>query len=195
MMYMATIMKNIVNGRKVDDDKNIPYKADELRQLLLTALKLEIDRRNENCDKRNIIDLMEELKKGKIEKEKEKADEEKRDKEKMEKEKEVFEKAIESLCNKDTIWGSWNNVNNKEGSAAKKKDNVRNNNDNNNGIDKRNGMMNEGSRPRKPCWYYMNDGCRNGKKCRFEHPEICNEWYEQGRDTRGLIGWIGLTSC
>ena len=181
MMYMATIMKNIVNGRKVDDDKNIPYKADELRQLLLTALKLEIDRRNYTCDKRNIIDLMEELKKGKIEKEKEKADEEKRDKEKMEKEKEVFEKAIESLCNKDTIWGSWNNVNNKEGSVAKKKDNVRNNNDNNNGIDKRNGMMNEGSRPRKPCWYYMNDGCRNGKKCRFEHPDICIEWYEQGR--------------
>ena len=181
MMYMATIMKNIVNGRKVDDDKDIPYHADELRQLLLTALKLEIDRRNYTWDKRNIIDLMEELKKGKIEKEKENADEEKREKEKMEKEKEVIEKAIESLCNKDTIRGSWNNVNNKEGSVAKKKDNIRSNNDNNNRIDKRNGMTNEGNRPRKPCWYYKNDGCRNGENCRFEHPKICNVWYEQGR--------------
>ena len=170
-----------MNGRKVDDNKNIPYKADELRQLLLTALKLEIDRRNYTWDKRNIIDLMEELKKGKIEKEKENADEEKREKEKMEKEKEVIEKAIESLCNKDTIRSSWSNVNNKEGSVAKKKDNIRNNNDNNNRIDIRNGMTNEGNRPRKPCWYYKNDGCRNGENCRFEHPKICNVWYEQGR--------------
>ena len=181
MMYMATIMKNIVNGRKVDDDKDIPYHADELRQLLLTALKLEIDRRNYTWDKRNIIDLMEELKKGKIEKEKENADEEKREKEKKEKEKEVIEKAIESLCNKYTIRSSWSNVNNKEGSVAKKKDNIRNNHDNNNRIDKRNGMSNEGNRPRKPCWYYKNDGCRNGENCRFEHPKICNVWYEQGR--------------
>ena len=181
MMYMATIMKNIVNGRKVDDDKDIPYHADELRQLLLTALKLEIDRRNYTWDKRNIIDLMEELKKGKIEKEKENADEEKREKEKMEKEKEVIKKAIESLCNKDTIRSSWSNVNNKEGSVAKKEDNTRNNHDNNNRIDKRNGMSNERNRPRKPCWYYKNDGCRNGENCRFEHPKICNVWYEQGR--------------
>ena len=133
---MATIMKNIVNGRKADDDKNIPYKADELRQLLLTALKLEIDRRNKNCDIRNIIDLMKELKEGKIEKEKEKANKEKREKEKAEKEKEIIDKAIESLCNKDAIRGSWNNVNNKEEFVAKKKDNVRSNNGNNNGIDK-----------------------------------------------------------
>ena len=72
MAFMATIMKNIVNGRKVDDDKNVPYKADELRQLLLTALKLEIDRRNKNYNKRNIIGITESLKESKIEEEKEK---------------------------------------------------------------------------------------------------------------------------
>ena len=193
MMYMATIMKNIVNGRKVDDDNIIPYKAEELRQLLLTALKLEIVRRNENCDKRNIIDLMEELKEGKIEKEnerekekekekeREKANEEKREKEKAQKEKEIMEEAIESLCNQDASRGGRNNVNNKEEIDAKKKDNVSSNNGNNNGNNKRNEMMNEGSRPKKPCWYFMNDGCRNGGNCRFEHLEICNKWYEQGR--------------
>ena len=93
-MYMETIMKNIVNGRKVDDDKNIPYKADELRQLLLTALKLEIDRRNENCDKRNIIDLMEKLKEGKIEKEKENANEEKREKTKCKKKRKSLKRRL-----------------------------------------------------------------------------------------------------
>merc|ERR1712237_151409 len=81
-------MKILVNGRKVDDDKNVPYKADELRQLLLTALKLEIDRRNKNYDKRNIIDLIVTLKEGKNKKEKERANEEKMEKEKAEKEKE-----------------------------------------------------------------------------------------------------------
>ena len=43
MVFMATLTKNIVNGRKVEENDNVPYKADELRQLLLTALKLEID--------------------------------------------------------------------------------------------------------------------------------------------------------
>merc|ERR1712029_906473 len=115
------------------------------------------------------------------EKEREKANKEKREKEKAQKEKEIIEKAIESLCNQDASRVSWNNVNNKEEIDAKKKDNVRSNNGNNNGNDKRNEMMNEGSRPRKPCWYFMNDGCRNGGNCRFEHLEICNKWYEQGR--------------
>ena len=80
-----------------------------------------------------------------------------------------------------------NNINNKEEINVKKKDNVRSNNGNNNGNDKRNEMMNEGSRPRKPCWFFKNDVCRNGRNCRFEHPEICNEWYEQGR-CKGVNG-------
>ena len=130
---------------------------------------------------------METLKEDKNEKEKEKTNEERREKVKSEKEKEILEKALESLCNPDASRGNMNNINNKEEINVKKKDNVRSNNGNNNGNDKRNEMMNEGSRPRKPCWYFMNDGCRNGRNCRFEHPEICNEWYEQGR-CKGVNG-------
>merc|ERR1711874_206324 len=76
MASMATIMKNKVSGREVDDDKNVPYKADELRQLLLTALKLKINKRQMNYDKCNIIDVMETLKERKNEREKERANEE-----------------------------------------------------------------------------------------------------------------------
>ena len=183
MAFMATIMENIVSGRKVDDNKNVPYKADELRQLLLTALKLEIDRRNKNYDKRNIIDLIVTLKESKNKKEKERANEEKMEKEKAEKEKEIFENALRSLCNPDASLGNMNNANNKEEINAKKVDNVRNNN----GNDKRNKTLNRGRRSRSLCKFFERDGCRNGRNCKFEHPEICNEWYEHGR-CKGVNG-------
>ena len=48
-------------------------------------------------------------------------------------------------------------------------------------------MMNEDRRPRKTCWFFKNEVCRNGKNCRYEHPEICNEWYELGR-CKGVNG-------
>ena len=75
MMFMATIMKNVVEGRKLNDDKNVPYKAEELRQLLLSPLKLEINRRQENLNKLNIIDVMDMLKESNNKREKEKANE------------------------------------------------------------------------------------------------------------------------
>ena len=63
MVFMATIMKNIVEGREVEDNKDMPYQTDELRKLLLTALKTEICRRKEDRNKHNIIQVMEALKK------------------------------------------------------------------------------------------------------------------------------------
>ena len=78
MVFMATIMKNIVEGREVEDNKNVPYKTDELRKLLLAALKAEINRRKDDLKKHNIIHVMEKLK----EKEREKANEERMRKEK-----------------------------------------------------------------------------------------------------------------
>ena len=69
MVFMATIMKNIVEGKKVEDNKNVPYKTDKLRGLLLAALRAEIDRRKDDLKKHNIIHVMEKLK----EREREKA--------------------------------------------------------------------------------------------------------------------------
>ncbi|MEL7079645.1 MAG: hypothetical protein AAGM46_27555, partial [Cyanobacteria bacterium J06582_2] len=44
-----------------------------------------------------------------------------------------------------------------------------------------------GRRSRSLCKFFDKDGCRNGRNCRFEHPEICNEWYEHGR-CKGVNG-------
>ena len=90
---MATIMKNIVEGREIDNNKNVPYKTDKLRELLLAALKAEIDKRKNNLKKHNIIDVMDKLK----ETMREKANEERLRKEKEKKEKENLEKALSSL--------------------------------------------------------------------------------------------------
>ena len=95
----------------------------------------------------------------------------------------MFEKALGSLCNPDASRGNMNNANNKEEINAKKIDNVRDNN----GKDKRNETLNGGRRPKEVCWFFEKDGCRNGRNCRFEHPEICNEWYEHGR-CKGVNG-------
>ena len=93
MVYMATIMKNIVEGREVEDYKNVPYKTDELRDLLLAALKAEIDSRKKNLNNHNIIDVMDTMR----ESVREKAKEEKMRKEKEKKDKENLEKALNSL--------------------------------------------------------------------------------------------------
>ena len=197
MVFMATIMKNIVEGREVEDNKDMPYKTDELRKLLLTALKAEICRRKEDRNKNNIIQVMEALKKREVEK----ANEEKQKKEKERKEKEIFdkearkekemlEKTLNSLGKKSASIDNWGGKSSEEDNNGIKKDGMRSNN-NNKGNDKREEVRNNEVRPRKKCWFFMNRRCRNGKDCRYEHPERSNERY----DPRICELWSERGSC
>ena len=197
MAFMATIMKNIVEGREVEDNKDMPYKTDELRKLLLTALKAEICRRKEDRNKHNIIQVMEALKKREVEK----ANEEKQKKEKERKEKEIFdkearkekemlEKTLNSLGKKSASIDNRGEKSSEEDNNGIKKDDMRSNN-NNKGNDKREEVRNNEVRPRKKCWFFMNRRCRNGNDCRYEHPERSNERY----DPRICELWSERGSC
>ena len=93
MMYMATIMRNITEGREAKDVSVIPYKADEMRELLREAINKEIKRREAKLNKLNIIHIMDKMKLNKEGIEKKKA--EKAKEERLEKEKEKTEKAKE----------------------------------------------------------------------------------------------------
>ena len=171
MVFMATIMKNIVEGKEIGDNKNGPYKTDELRELLLAALKAEIDRRKNSLEKHNIIHVMEKLK----ETMREKANEERMRKEK---EKENLEKALNSLGKKS------DNIDNRDKKSGEE-DNNGNKNDgwrsNNKGNDKRDERRSSEGRISKKCWFFMNKTCKNGRNCRYEHPERerPNEWYDR----------------
>ena len=183
MAFMATIMKNIVEGKEIGDNKNGPYKTDELRDLLLAALNAEIDRRKNNLEKHNIIHVMEKLK----ETMREKANEERMRKEK---EKENLEKALNSLGKKS------DNIDNRDKKSGEEDNNGNKNDDwrsNNKGNDKRDERRSSEGRIRKKCWFFMNKTCRNGKNCSYEHPERerPNEWY----DRKICELWSEMGSC
>ena len=87
IMYTFEILTNIKEGKKAIDVRDLPYKVDEMRNLLKLACDIKISqRRFKKKEEQNLIHILKDLIKNKEIKEKEKVD-------KARKEKSILEKA------------------------------------------------------------------------------------------------------
>ena len=64
-MYTLKILRNIKERRKAVDVREIPYKADEMRELLKHACEIKISQRRFKVKEENLIHILEDLMKKK----------------------------------------------------------------------------------------------------------------------------------
>ena len=190
MIFMDTILENIEKGREVDDDKFVSLKVEEIRENLRNIINKEIAKQSEkNVRKEN------EKKKAEYEtsipkenERKEKSEDEGNDRNEDRRDSVIIESILNRISNQIDNTNLRTNNNSRNYNAPNSGLSRRDyNGRNNNGNDKRNETLNRGRRSRGLCKYFDKGGCRNGRNCRFEHPEICNEWYEHGR-CKGVNG-------
>ena len=96
IMYTLQILRNIIEKRNAVDVRDIPYKANEMREQLKYACEAKISQRRFKRKEENLIDILQDLMKKKEIMEKEKA-------EKAKKEKNIHEKKT-SKSNRDTVY-------------------------------------------------------------------------------------------
>ena len=194
MIFMQTILENIVKGREADNDKFVIYKVDEMRETLRNIINDEMKKKNTGKNETKKEEKGKDEEKTSIQKEKERK-EKSRDKRNDSDEGRRYDEAVDIILNKISNKLDNSNIRMKmdDRSMERKRDEISNKNSYNYNepnirgnkreynipnADTRNDKI--GGQQRKPCYNHFNTMCYYGLNCRFDHPRICESWKEMG---------------
>ena len=197
MIFLETIIENIVKGREVDDERYVLHSAGDIRKFLRNVIT--------KGDNEGIVRKLE--KKEVKDKEKKKAER----KTSIQKEKESKGKSEETRNGSEEYISPWADIERRLNEISNKLDNTklkmnkdnrsdednrddRTSKDGYNSIEPNNGwsknnpsihkvdkMNNETGRQQvEPCYNYYNSICYHGANCRYDHPRICESWSDKG---------------
>ena len=194
MIFMQTILENIVKGREADDDKFVIYQVDEMRETLRNIINDEMKMKNMGKTETKKEEKGKDGEKTSIQKEKEKKGKS-RDKRNDSDEGRRYDEAIDIILDKISNKLDNSNIRMKmdDRSIERKRDDISNKNSYNHNEPNIRGNKREhnipnadtrnvkiGGQQRKPCYNHFNTMCYYGSDCRFDHPRICESWIEMG---------------
>ena len=194
MIFLETIIDNIIKGREADDERYVLHKAGELREILRKIIGEEILKKLGKNVIKNTEEKKKDERKTSIQKEKdckEKSGDKRNDREDSRSNSVIIDCVLNKLSNNldnTKLKTNKDNRSDDENRDVRTSKDSYNNNEPNNGWSKNNPNIHkadtrkdEMSRQQiKSCYNYFNTICYHGVNCRYDHPRICESWSDKG---------------